>query len=843
MAELIAPGYEAVEENLLDSEKEISSLILDHTKEEYEGALRNAAWDMFHEMSPLREGLLNWYPFEPKSEALEFSDGYGALTGVLCASLRKVTVLEKSDQKAQCIAKRHEECSNLTVIIGDTRFLPTDKKYDYIIVEKAANTRVEMEKLLDAVCPFLKETGRLLFVCENRFGMKYWCGVPDPVRNMPFAGIREDGTGDMLTRNDVLQILEQHPQMIGWNLYYPFPDAKLPQAIYTDKYQPKASVRDRVIPYYTEEQKKSLVCLESEICDDLIANGIFNVFANSFLVECSKHAFESETAFAALSTDRGKEHGFATVITTKDTVQKRVLNSAGKKSLELIYQNGQELIQHDVKCVQQILDESMIEMPFVKGPSLIEYLKQLFLKEPDKVEDVIEQLYQNILRSSEQGNFSECRIRDGMLTEQNVGPILRKAYIDMIPYNCFYNDGELLFYDQEFAQEYYPAKYVLFRALRYTYVYIQEAEKIIPLQYFKNKYNLNQIWQAFEREEACFVEDNRNYDLMTSFYKWAGVSRNEVEENAAKLLHDAPKKKTSYPPLRRIRSDLSIYGKDEQLRRIKQVQLRMLEEFMRVCDENDLSYCLFYGTLLGVVRHKGYVPWDDDLDLAMPRRDYDRLVEIAPLVFRYPYFFQTPENDAECFYGGYGKLRDSSTAGIEERHKDRNCNQGIWLDIFPLDDVLAEETEKEKQFRQIRYYQQLLMKKTYPEKRMLWELKPEEEKLRLLQSRCYSREALCEKLHKTMTEYGSSLSDKVAIMARYQGKQMYSEYDRAAVEFVIPMKFENLTVSIPVGYEACLTVDYGENYSLYPPENERKPHHIAVFDTEKSYIDYIQENR
>lgn len=101
----------------------------------------------------------------------------------------------------------------------------------------------------------------------------------------------------------------------------------------------------------------------------------------------------------------------------------------------------------------------------------------------------------------------------------------------MIPYNCFYVDGQILFYDQEFVKENCPAKYVLFRALRYTYIYIPEAESRIPLQYFKDRYQLNNLWNIFEREEAAFVEDNRNYNTLEAFYKWASVDRREIDKH------------------------------------------------------------------------------------------------------------------------------------------------------------------------------------------------------------------------------------------------------------------------------------------------------------------------
>lgn len=842
MAELII-----LEENhqiLSESERKIAEKIL--ASRQTDDLLRDAEWELFYQMSPMREGILNWYPFVKNCEILELSDGFGGLTGLLARAAKSVTVLEEKQERAECIAKRYEDLDNLTVFAGGLgQWLP-DKKFDYIIVEKAANTRYALERLLEKVCPFLKETGRLLFVCENRFGMKYWCGAPDPASGQPFAGIRGRGMAGRMNRRELIEVLEKDANIAAWNLYYPFPDHKLVQAVYTDRYLPKESVCDRVISYYPEEERDSLVCLESEISDDLIANGVFHIFANSFLVECGKEPFESGAIFAALSTDRGREHGFATVISGHGTVRKRALYPEGKKSLQRLHQNQQELLRHGIRCVEETLseDETEIEMPFIAEKSLIEQIKHLFFYQKEAVERMFDQLYEAILKSSEPVEFSKCALLDDRLREENAGVILQRAYIDMIPYNSFYKDGELLFYDQEFVKECFPAKYVLFRALRYTYLYIPEAESILPLQYFKEKYGLHDIWQVFEREEAKFVEDNRNYGLYASFYRWAGISAKEVDENIERLKDgkgERRKEQSEEKPFRRHRYDLEKYRHDAGWNAVRSVQMGLLKKFASVCAEYDLSYCLFYGTLLGAVRHQGCVPWDDDIDVLMPRADYDKLMALAQTAFESPYFLQNPESDQECFYGGYAKLRNSNTAGLEERNRGMKCNQGIWIDIFPLDAVPKEKEDKEQQQKEIQFYQRLLMKKTYPDKRVLFELEPQKEEYYHEVSQLFSREALCKSLHDVFVNCPGEDSGKVAVLARNWGNREYTVYDACDFAFLIPGPFEDMEAYLPSGYENCLRKEYGEHFACYPEEENRIPHHHAVFDTTKSYIDYINK--
>lgn len=126
-----------------------------------------------------------------------------------------------------------------------------------------------------------------------------------------------------------------------------------------------------------------------------------------------------------------------------------------------------------------------------------------------------------------------------------------------------------------------------------------------------------------------------------------------------------------------------------QLSHIWTVELKLLIEFVRVCDKHGLKYFLDAGTLLGAARHKGFIPWDDDIDVIMPREDYDKLWTLASSEFKYPYFFQTTLSEVKegRFCRTHAQLRDSNTTGFIETDRDKNINKGIFIDIFPLDAV------------------------------------------------------------------------------------------------------------------------------------------------------------
>ena len=106
----------------------------------------------------------------------------------------------------------------------------------------------------------------------------------------------------------------------------------------------------------------------------------------------------------------------------------------------------------------------------------------------------------------------------------------------MIPINCFYENGDFVFFDQEFTREYYPAKYVIFRALKYTYFFVKDADKYVPIEFMKNRYELADLWDLFEKEEYDFVSRNRRYDINSGFFSRSYVYKELMYKNALRLL-------------------------------------------------------------------------------------------------------------------------------------------------------------------------------------------------------------------------------------------------------------------------------------------------------------------
>ena len=124
----------------------------------------------------------------------------------------------------------------------------------------------------------------------------------------------------------------------------------------------------------------------------------------------------------------------------------------------------------------------------------------------------------------------------------------------------------------------------------------------------------------------------------------------------------------------------------DEFRKMQLMELDMIVEFDRVCRENNINYVIIAGTMLGAVRHNGYIPWDDDADIGMLREDYERFKEVSSSLDSKVCFFQDHTTDPS-YRWGYGKLRRTGTTYIRIGQEHLKCKTGIFVDIFPLDDV------------------------------------------------------------------------------------------------------------------------------------------------------------
>lgn len=278
-----------------------------------------------------------------------------------------------------------------------------------------------------------------------------------------------------------------------------------------------------------------------------------------------------------------------------------------------------------------------------------------------------------------------------------------------------------------------------------------------------------------------------------------------------------------------IRNDYLV---SEKMKNIWAVEIDLYLEFARICEKYNLKYFVFWGSILGAVRHHGFVPWDDDMDVALFRDDYEVFLRVAPSELKQPYFLQTPYTDPGSFFS-LARLRNSSTTGMIQTFRHNKFNQGIWLDIEVLDYC---DIEKIKENRDLIF--PLIMKcATYMRKGSPF--LDDKRKQELITYKTDNPLADFELMHKIASNPAYKGSDyvNVANISAYSPEKQ--TWNKKCFDEVLDMPFEGITVKVPKGYDEMLCGTYGD-YMKFPPVEKRGTWHGGnFFDPFKPYTDYI----
>lgn len=284
------------------------------------------------------------------------------------------------------------------------------------------------------------------------------------------------------------------------------------------------------------------------------------------------------------------------------------------------------------------------------------------------------------------------------------------------------------------------------------------------------------------------------------------------------------------------------YMVSSERKKIWAVELDLLWKFDTVCEKNNLKYCVAAGTLLGTVRHRGFIPWDDDIDIYMLRDDYDRFVQLND-EFESPYYLQTTYSEKNLFRR-HAQLRNSNTTGCVRADCSRDINRGIFIDIFPLDGIspnVRKDTLQQKMnnlyFRVLNLYNTAMSPMT-----------PTgiNRKARKLLGRLIftliRKETLFQKYEQNLRKYSNNSAlmwgNRTKIFECPKSRRPISDWLDLTV-----MPFEFLTVPVPSNYDEILRQQYGD-YMKIPQDKNGSMHGELIISVEQPYKDFFaQENK
>lgn len=262
----------------------------------------------------------------------------------------------------------------------------------------------------------------------------------------------------------------------------------------------------------------------------------------------------------------------------------------------------------------------------------------------------------------------------------------------------------------------------------------------------------------------------------------------------------------------------------DTLRKLQQTQFEILQEINRVCTENEIQFCLIDGTLLGAIRHKGFIPWDDDLDIGMLRADYEKFLEIAPQKMKSGYSMIDWRSDP-CYPHPMGKVIKRGTVCKENKRNDHG-EQGIWVDIFPFDNVSDLNRTFAWRAFQLKILRALIRAKSRYE---TWHTEDGfnfGKYMKNLPFRIWAIFLDKKRLVDIYEKISNKDNDKRCKYIFENGVDDYKKwtFKRDYLENLTLGDFEHCKFTIPEQYCNYLTEAYGD-YMTLPPENQRENRH------------------
>lgn len=265
---------------------------------------------------------------------------------------------------------------------------------------------------------------------------------------------------------------------------------------------------------------------------------------------------------------------------------------------------------------------------------------------------------------------------------------------------------------------------------------------------------------------------------------------------------------------------------------IQKINKNIFFDFIKFCDENKIRYFAIGGTLLGAVRHKGFIPWDDDVDVGLLREDYDRFVKLSKNLPN-NYLVESPEVNANsrCFFL---KIYDKNTTAVEEVAKP--VVRGLWIDVFPLDKTFNSKNLRGIHFLTVRFFARLFAIKngnysSFSKSKLKFTI------MKIFEIFLYLiPHALVNKAYEKVLKFKNN-DENSKYVSNFLGR--WGKREIVPIEFFsenVTLNFEDIEVSVPVKYACYLKAIYGE-YMVLPAEKDRVGHSLKGLNLKKGWLE------
>lgn len=258
--------------------------------------------------------------------------------------------------------------------------------------------------------------------------------------------------------------------------------------------------------------------------------------------------------------------------------------------------------------------------------------------------------------------------------------------------------------------------------------------------------------------------------------------------------------------------------------------LIMLDWFHNYCKDNNIKYYIAGGTVIGAARHQGFIPWDDDIDIVLPRDDYERLLRLFTKKIDH-YVLESPYSGANDYLYSFSKLYDTNTTLIERKQKE--IKRGIYIDIFPLDGIGNTQADVNHNFSKYYKLYSLFLARTCAVRSGRSKIKNLSVILaQLIPSFIINNSRLAKTIDEIASKYGSDMKYVGNLMGAYGKKEIVKKELFGSPTLY---KFESIEVFGPEKIDEYLTYIYGDWRKLPPLEKQKSAHDYILLDLDKPY--------
>ena len=464
-------------------------------------------------LSIINKNIINWYPWKENSKILEINANSGELTEELSCHADKVVAIEENKDKYKELQEKCQKLQNVKLVSDKLEDIELGENFDYILINSIKESQT-LEKILDYANKYINESGILLILLDNKFGLATF--------NCKWEEEEEKDRNIKMEKNAIEQMLKKQG-FENYKFYYPLPNYKTPNIIYTDSYMPNEENILRDLTLYNENTV--VVTDERNKYKEIINENVnlFSMYANSFLIEASKIPITNDIKYVSFGNSRKEKYRMKTIMNNEQVYKEPVLNE-GKEHLQTIKNNiiilnrlginvldtfdENKIYSKLIKDVQSF-DKILIEMAKENGTeSILEIVQKFYIELESKLEKS-EQILNTV--------FEKYNIEINEEIKKKLH-FIKDGIYDLIFQNSFLINNEFYFYDQEWIEENIPIEFIIYRAI----YYLGNSCSVINTDELYKRMNIYSYKDIFEKLENILqyqIKDEKIWKIHAESFK------------------------------------------------------------------------------------------------------------------------------------------------------------------------------------------------------------------------------------------------------------------------------------------------------------------------------------